>query len=183
MLKLYFLLCIEFCKIGVFAIGGGYATLPFLFYLQSQYNWFSIDELTDMIAVSNITPGPVGINMATYAGYRTAGIIGSAIATISIILIPFIITIIITKLFSAFQNNNTVKNIFVGLRTAACALLVSIGLKLLYKDIIIDINSLNFDYYTLILFILLLIPFSFMKKNPLLIILAGAIGGIVIKAF
>ena len=180
---LYISMFIQFFYIGLFSFGGGYATLPFLYHLAETHPWYTVQQLTNMTAISSITPGPVGINMATYAGYRTAGIIGSAIATISIILIPFIITIIITKLFSAFQNNNTVKNIFVGLRTAACALLVSIGLKLLYKDIIIDINSLNFDYYTLILFILLLIPFSFMKKNPLLIILAGAIGGIVIKAF
>lgn len=183
MLKLYFLLFIEFSKIGLFAIGGGYATLPFLYFLQTQYNWFSVDELTNMIAVSNITPGPIGINMATYAGYKTAGIVGSIIATTSILLIPFIITITITKLFSKFQNNVTVKNIFTGLKTAACALLISIGLKLLYKDIIIDINSLNINYDSLILFLILFIPFSFMKKNPILIIFAGAIGGVIIKAF
>lgn len=183
MLKLYFLLFIEFSKIGVFAIGGGYAALPFLYYLQTQYNWFTVDELTNMIAVSNITPGPIGINMATYTGYTTAGILGSIIATSSIVLIPFIITITITKLFSKFQDNTTVKNVFVGLRAAACALLISIGLKLLYKEIIIDYSNLNIDYYSLILFILLIVPFSFMKKNPLLIILAGAIGGIIIKSF
>ncbi len=183
MLKLYFLLFIEFSKIGVFAIGGGYAALPFLYYLQSQYNWFTVDELTNMIAVSNITPGPVGINMATYTGYTTAGIIGSVVATTSIVLIPFIITITITKLFTKVQENKSVKEIFIGLRAAACALLTSIGFKLLYKEIIENENTLNIDYQTLILFIVLLIPFSFMKKNPLLIILAGAIGGIVIKAF
>jgi chromate transporter len=183
MLKLYFLLFIEFSKIGVFAIGGGYAALPFLFYLQSQYNWFTVDELTNMIAVSNITPGPVGINMATYTGYTTAGLTGSLIATVSILLIPFIITIVISKLFSKVQNNNTVKNVFVGLRAAACALLISIGIKLLYKDIIIDFQTNNINYSSLILFVILIIPFSFMKKNPLWIILAGALGGIIIKAF
>ena len=65
MLKLYFLLYYEFLKIGIFAIGGGYAALPFLYYIQEQYKWFTIEELTNMIAVSNITPGPIGINMAT----------------------------------------------------------------------------------------------------------------------
>ena len=180
MLKLYFLLCYEFTKIGLFAIGGGYATLPFLYYLQSQYNWFSIDELTNMIAVSNITPGPVGINMATYTGYTTAGIIGSIIATFSIVSIPFILTILITKLFTKLQHNKIVIDLFIGLRAAACALLLSIGLKLLYQLIVIN-NQIKIDYKSLILFIILIIPFSFMKKNPILIICSGAIGGILIN--
>ena len=185
MLKLYFLLWYEFTKIGIFAIGGGYAALPFLYYLQSQYEWFTVDELTNMIAVSNITPGPVGINMATYTGYTTAGFLGSLIATVSIVSVPFIIAILITKLFTKFQDNKTVNNLFVGLRAAACALLASIGIKLLYNTVVISNiqNDFNIDYSALILFIILIIPFSFMKKNPLLIILAGAVGGIFIHFF
>ena len=180
MLKLYFLLCYEFTKIGIFAIGGGYAALPFLYYLQTQYEWFSIDELTNMIAVSNVTPGPVGINMATYTGYTTAGIIGSIIATVSIVAVPFVITIFITKLFTKFQNNKIINNIFLGLRPAACALLASIAIKLLNQTIC---SGKSIDYYSLILFIILIIPFSLIKKNPLLTILAGAFGGIIIHCF
>ncbi len=185
MLKLYFLLWYEFTKIGIFAIGGGYAALPFLYYLQSKYEWFTVDELTDMIDVSNITPGPVGINMATYTGFTTAGIIGSLIATVSIVSVPFILTILITKLFTKFQDNKTVNDIFTGLRPAACALLASIGIKLLYQTIVNSEiqNNFHIDYYSLILFIILILPFSFMKKNPLLIILSGAIGGILIHLF
>ena len=89
MLKLYFLLFYEFTKIGLFAIGGGYAALPFLYFIQAKYQWFTIEELTNMIAVSNITPGPIGINMATYTGYTTGGIIGSVIATSAIVFLPF----------------------------------------------------------------------------------------------
>ncbi len=180
MLKLYFLLCCEFTKIGIFAIGGGYAALPFLYYLQTQYEWFSVDELTNMIAVANVTPGPVGINMATYTGYTTAGIIGSIIATVSIVAVPFVITIVITKLFTKFQNNKIINNIFLGLRPAACALLASIAIKLLNQTIY---NEQSIDYYSLILFIILIIPFSLIKKNPLLTILAGAFGGIIIHCF
>lgn len=179
MLKLYLLLFWEFTKIGVFAIGGGYAAIPFLFYLQSQYNWFSIEELTDMIAVANITPGPVGINMATYTGYKTAGIMGAVISTLSIVLVPFILTVIITKLFTKFQHNENVNHIFTGLRSAACALLTYIAVKLFVQTISLkDIN--NFDVESLILFIILIIPFSFVKKNPLLTIAMGAIGGVII---
>lgn len=178
MLKLYLLLFIEYTKIGILAIGGGYAAIPFLFHLQNQYNWFTIDELTNMIAVSNITPGPVGINVATYTGYKTAGILGSLIATTAIVLAPFIMTIIITKLFSKFQCNKNIQNIFLGLRPAACALLFFIAIKLLIQTAEIK-NFHEFDLSSIIFFIILLIPFSFVKKNPILTILSGAIGGII----
>ena len=135
-----------------------------------------------MIAVSNITPGPVGINMATYTGYTTAGLTGSIIATGSIILVPFIITIIITKLFTKFHDNQTVLNIFNGLRPAACALLLSIGIKLLITTVKID-TSQHLDFSLIFLFLILFIPFLYFKKNPLLIILLGALGGILIRSF
>ncbi len=185
MIKLYFLLFTEFLKIGVFALGGGYATLPFLYYLQGQYNWFTLEELTNMIAVSNITPGPIGINMATYTGFTTAGILGSLIATFAIVLIPSIIVMFMTKLYSKFQSCKSVNDIFWGLRPAACALLASIGLKLLFQNIITEEEwafPIHFNYQALILFLILIIPFSFFKKNPLLTILLGAIGGIIIKS-
>ncbi len=185
MLKLYFLLYYEFFKIGIFAIGGGYATLPFLYFLQSKYNWFSLDELTNMIAVSNITPGPIGINMATYTGYTTAGILGSVITTTAIITAPFITAVIIMKLINKFKSCREINYIFKGLRPASCALLISIGLKLLYQTITFTKEDwsfpVQFDYHAIILFIILILPFSFMKKRPLLVILAGAIFGIILK--
>ncbi len=177
MLKLYLLLSYEFMKIGLFSIGGGYSTLPFLYYIQSKYQWFSVDELTNMIAVSNITPGPIGINMATYTGFTSAGIIGSFIATGAIIFIPFIISVLMVKLIDKYKTCNALNSVFLGLRPAACALLASIGIKLLYKTL----HPLAFDYKAVILFLFLLIPFSFIKKNPLLTILMGGIGGIVIQ--
>lgn len=186
MLKIHLLLFYEYCKIGLFTLGGGYATLPFLYFIQNKYYWFTTDELTNMIAVSNITPGPIGINMATYTGFTTAGITGSIVATLSIVLIPFFITIGITKLFTKFQENRCVCDMFTGLRPAACALLTSIGLKLLFQTITkLDNWSLpnNIDTQALILFLVLIIPFSFIKKNPLLVIIAGALGGIIIKSF
>lgn len=179
MLKLYFLLYYEFFKIGMFAIGGGYAALPFLYFLQNKYNWFSIDELTNMIAVSNITPGPIGINMATYTGYTTAGVVGSLLATSAIVTAPFFIVMIITKLFNKFKSYKWVNDIFLGLRPAACALLTSIGIQLFHQTTIIESQI---DYKAVILFVLMIIPFSFIKKNPLLVIVAGALGGIILKS-
>ncbi len=186
MLKLYFLLYYEFLKIGIFAIGGGYAAIPFLYYLEPKYHWFTIDELTNMIAVSNITPGPIGINMATYTGYTAAGVTGSITATLAIVSAPFVITVSMVKLFSKFQTCNAVETVFKGLRPASCALLVSIALKLLYQAIIF--NNIKsplleaVDIKSLILFLILIIPFSFIKKNPLLAVIAGALGGIIIQS-
>ena len=186
MLKLYFLLYYEFLKIGIFAIGGGYAALPFLYYVQEQYKWFTIEELTNMIAVSNITPGPIGINMATYVGYTTGSFIGSILATTAIITGPFIFVYIINRLFDKFKTCDWVSHIFLGLRPASCALLASIGIDLIIKTITYSRPEysiqLQIDYKALILFIVLIIPFSFMKKNPLLAIIAGGIGGIIIKS-
>ena len=185
MLKLHLILFYEYCKIGTFALGGGYATLPFLYFLQTKYNWFTLDELTNMIAVSNITPGPIGINMATYTGYTTAGITGAIVSTSALVFIPFIMTIAITKLFTKFEENKYVNDIFCGLRPAACALLTSIGLKLLYQTVVINnpelSSSIQIDMDALILFLIMFIPFMFTKKNPLLAIVIGAIGGIIIK--
>ncbi len=185
MLKLYFLLYYEFLKIGLFAIGGGYAALPFLYYMQDAYKWFTVEELTNMIAISNITPGPIGINMATYTGFTTAGFVGSFISTLAIISAPFLIVISIIKLFDKFKSCSWVSHIFLGLRPASCALLTSIGLKLFFQTICKNrpewSSSLQFDTDAIILFLLLFIPFMFTKKNPLLAIIAGALGGIIIN--
>ena len=139
-----------------------------------------------MIAVSNITPGPIGINMATYTGYTTAGITGSIVATSALVCVPFLMTIAITKLFTKFQENKYVLDLFNGLRPAGCALLTSIGLKLLYQSIFMNkpkwSSLIQIDFDALILFFVVLLPFIFTKKNPLLAILVGAIGGIIIKS-
>ena len=182
MLKLYFLLYYEFLKIGIFAIGGGYAALPFLYFIQSKYNWFSVEELTNMIAVSNITPGPIGINMATYTGYTTAGVIGSLICTSAIVSAPFIFLITIMKIYDKFKSCSAVNAVFNGLRPASCALLSAIGFQLLYKTCVTQ-NPFVINYKAVILFVILMIPFSFMKKQPLIAIVAGALGGIILNRF
>lgn len=178
MLDLYILLYCEYLKIGAFSVGGGYATLPFLFHLQSHYGWYSLNELTNMIAVSNVTPGAIGVNMATYTGYTTAGIIGSVIATTGIISAPFIFSVILIKLFNKYKSLPIINSIFLGLRPAACALLAVVAIKLLKESVL---HNFAFDYKALVLFLLLMIPFSFFKKNPILTILTGALGGVLIN--
>jgi len=85
---IYALLFFEFFKIGLFAIGGGLVTVPFLFDLTVRYDWFTAQDLADMIAVSESTPGPLGVNMATYVGYRTGGVLGAVAGTIWFVLAP-----------------------------------------------------------------------------------------------
>ena len=109
----YLLLFVEFFKIGLFSFGGGYATLPFLYHMSETYHWFSADELLRMLAVSSITPGPVGMNVATFAGFKTGGILGSIIATMAIMVPSFMIVIFISKMLKKFRDNFLYKIRFV----------------------------------------------------------------------
>ena len=94
---LYLTLFFEFFKIGLFAIGGGLVTVPFLFDLTEHYSWFTASELADMIAVSESTPGPLGVNMATFAGFNAAGVSGAAVSTFGLVLPTVIIIVIIAR--------------------------------------------------------------------------------------
>lgn len=99
MTNIYLLLFIQFFKIGVFSFGGGYATLPFLYDIAEKFHWYGISQLTDMLAVSSLTPGPVGVNMATYAGFTTSGVIGALTATFAVMYAVFYYR------FHCFQNS------------------------------------------------------------------------------
>lgn len=118
---IYLTLFYEFFKIGLFAVGGGMATLPFLMDLTDKYNWYSTSELTNMIAISESTPGPVGVNMATYAGYQAAGIGGAVVATVSLVLPALIIIVIVARFMKKFYDNPTVQAAFYGIRPAVAA--------------------------------------------------------------
>lgn len=119
------LLLLEFLKTGLFAVGGGPATLPFLMELTEKYDWFTMEELTNMVAVSEGTPGPLGLNMATYAGFTTAGMPGALTATFGLVLPSVVIIIIIAKFMENFSSNRYVKGAFWGIRPAVTALIAS----------------------------------------------------------
>ena len=108
---IYLLLISEFFKVGLFSFGGGYATIPFLYHIATTYGWYSIQELTKMIAVASITPGPVGINVATYAGLKTAGVLGSLAATISEMVPSLFLVIFVAKLLKKYKENFYVKTV------------------------------------------------------------------------
>jgi len=114
----------EFFKTGLFAVGGGMATVPFLFDISSRTGWFTASELANMIAISESTPGPIGVNMATYVGFETAGIPGGLVATFGLVLPSIIIIVIISCLLSRFSENPIVKTVFKYLRPAVIGLLL-----------------------------------------------------------
>lgn len=163
-------LFIEFFKIGIFSFGGGYATIPFLYHISQVYNWYSIDELTQMVAVASITPGPVGINVATYAGLESAGVLGSVLATIAEMLPSFFLVIIVSKLLRKFSDNFYVKSAIETLKPISCALLTSVAVGLLKPEI----SSIK----SMVLLALLLLLSWKSKKDPLFYIFLSALIGV-----
>ena len=120
---IYFRLFYEFFKTGLFAIGGGLATLPFLKDIGETTGWYTYSDLLNMLAVSESTPGPIGINMATYVGYTVAGIPGALVATIGEVTPSIIVIHIIAAILKAFRNNVYVERAFYGLRPASSGLI------------------------------------------------------------
>lgn len=170
---IYILLASEFFKIGLFSFGGGYATIPFLYHLSEVYNWYSISELTQMTAVACITPGPVGINVATYAGLKTAGILGSALATLSEMFPSLILVLIVSKLLKKYSENFYVKSLIETLKPISCALLTSVAIGLLRPE-------LKNEYSILLLAVLILLSWK-SKKDPLYYMLIAGITGVCLK--
>lgn len=179
---IYLLLFMEFFKIGIFSFGGGYATLPFLYHMSDTYHWFSYDELSRMLAVSSITPGPVGLNVATFAGFKTAGITGSIDATLAIMIPSFIIVIFVSKILKKFKNNFYTKAILYALRPAAAAMIAAVGVRLFKTSVMINgFNLHGFDFKALTLFLLLVLISFRLKKDPLVYLLIGGVCGILLN--
>ena len=126
---LYIRLFFEFCKVGLFSVGGGLATIPFLTDLGNRTGWFTSGQLADMIAISESTPGPMGVNMATYVGFTTGGVLGGVIATLGLVFPEIIIILIISRFLQAFRQSKIVDAVFYGLRAASVALITSAMLQ------------------------------------------------------
>lgn len=109
----------EFFKIGLFAVGGGMATIPFLYDLSDRTGWFTYTQLADMIAISESTPGPIGVNMATYVGYEMSGVLGSISTTLGFVAPSIIIIVIVSIFLQKFRDNRYVESAFYGLRPAS----------------------------------------------------------------
>lgn len=187
---IYIQLFYEFFKTGLFAIGGGMATLPFLYDMADKTGWFTAAQLSDMIAISESTPGPIGVNMATYVGYTTGGIIGGIISTIGLITPSIIIIIIIAFFLKSFRENKYVDAAFYALRPASTGLIAAAGstvvmLTLFKLDLFKQTgNIINlFDWKALVLAVIIFILTNYVKVtkklHPVVFIAGSAIVGIV----
>ena len=125
----YLLLFYEFFKTGLFAVGGGMATLPFLYDMSARHSdWFSASQIADMVAVSESTPGPIGVNMATYVGFQVGSVPGAVVATIGLVTPSIIVILIIAAFLRSFRDSKLVNSVFYGLRPASAAMVAAAGL-------------------------------------------------------
>lgn len=170
---IYLLLIFEFFKIGIFSFGGGYATIPFLYQISEQYKWYSIEELTQMTGIASITPGPIGLNIATFAGMKSAGFLGAILATISEVIPSFILIIFVSKFLNKYKDNYYIQSILEILRPISCALLFSVFIKLFMPYL----NNLN----AMILFLIFLMLSLVIKKNPFIYIILACFYGFLIN--
>ncbi|MCE5343805.1 MAG: chromate transporter [Eubacteriales bacterium] len=180
------ILAFEFFKAGLFAIGGGLATLPYLMEMAVNHpTWFSIDELMNMIAVSESTPGPIGVNMSSYVGYHVAGLPGAVIATFSLVLPAYLSILIVVRILDRFRTNRRISGGLEGLRPAVTGLIAAAGYSVLSSSLFRVIGGVT--QFQWLAFLLFLCFFTVMqlrplqKVHPLLYIAFGAVLGVVLQ--
>lgn len=184
---IYLQLFWEFFKIGLFAVGGGMATLPFLQRLAESSGWFSQALITDMIAISESTPGPIGINMATYVGCNVAGVLGGIMATLGTILPSIIIVTTVSQYLEKFRGSKLVDAAFYGLRPAVTGLIAAAGVGVLqvsmfhvdlYRQTGVILNI--FDLKKLVFFAITFAAIKKFKRHPIVYIACAAVIGILL---
>lgn len=177
------LLIFEFFKIGLFSVGGGLATLPFLYDIAEKYPWFTQTQLIDMIAISESTPGPIGVNMATFAGYQAAGILGGIMATVAMAIPAIIIISTIAKLLDKFKNNKYVNAAFYGLRPAVAALIFASAFDILKASLMNFDTEVIYEMFNLPAILLMVVLYWAIvkyKKHPIIYLLSAALVALVI---
>lgn len=183
-------LIFEFFKTGLFAVGGGLATLPFLYDIAEKTGWYTNQDILDLIAISESTPGAIGINMATYVGFLTEGVLGGIVATLALIAPSLIVIIIISKILQQFKNSPTVQGIFKGLRPASTGLIVAAGLSVAELAFLnleawtgFSVNSLLavIDWKAIVLAVAVYFGLVKFKKHPIIYIALSAVVGIIFQ--
>lgn len=192
-MMLFIKLFLNFFKVGLFAVGGGMATVPFLYELSDTTGWYSYNDLANMIAVGESTPGPIGVNMATYVGFVTgmgsggtpAAILGAVTATLGLIAPSIIIILIIAAVLKSFRENHFVEDAFYGLRPASTGLIAAAGLSVAAANLVgAQFGRWNVNWKGLALGVLLWIFTNKVKKtkglHPILFIAVSAVVGVVL---
>ena len=185
------LLFFEYFKTGLFAVGGGLATVPFIRDMGAAYGWITEAELANIIAIAESTPGPIGVNAATYVGYLVAGIPGAISATIGLVTPSVIIIILVAKAIRKYYDSHLVQSLFKALRPAAIGLITAAGFSLLLTSLGVKANFMRFafsaDWYSLLKLGIygVFTFFAFWKKtakiHPLFYVLAGGALGAVLS--
>lgn len=184
LLRLFF----EFFKTGLFAVGGGLATLPFLYEISDKTGWITHADIADMIAVSESTPGAIGINMATYTGFKTAGVVGALTATFGLALPSFLIILVVAAFLERFRDNALVNKAFYGLRPASIAMITAAGLNVA-KITLINLSAFGASHKLQDLFLWKAILFAALlfflqrkwKVHPVLCLALSAAVGIIFR--
>ena len=177
----------EFFKTGLFAVGGGLATLPFLEDISQRTGWFTSAQLADMLAISESTPGPIGVNMATYVGFETAGILGALCATVGLVTPSVIIIVLVSKVLEKFRTNTYVEAAFYGLRPASVAMVASAGIGVAMTTLL-NLTASGFGvlrWRELVLAAVIVVLTNFVPKvkkfHPIVFIALAAAVGIIFK--
>ena len=181
---------ISFFLIGLFSIGGGYAALPLI---ENQvvevHGWLNLAEFADLLTISQMTPGPIALNAATFVGTKVAGLPGAIIATLGCITPSCIIVLTLSYFYFKYKNLNSIQGILKGIRPAVVALIASAGLSILALALFKseDINLFNFkpDDINVVSVIIVLVSLFLLRKykmNPMKIMIATGVAGIIIKA-
>jgi len=182
---IYLRLFYEFAKIGLFSVGGGMATFPFLLDLGKSTGWFTQQELANMLAISESTPGAIGVNMATYVGFHVASLPGAVMATLGLITPSIAIVVVISQMLARFQKNRMVQNAFYGLRPASTGLIAAAGFGVVSISIL-TINEFSrtgnplllVDWRALALAVALFFAMKKVKWHPVWFIAISAVIGI-----
>lgn len=179
-MMLFLSLFMSFAKIGLLAVGGGLATLPFLYELANTHDWISIADISNLVAISESTPGPLGVNMATYVGFIKAGVPGAVTTTVGLITPSIIVIIIIAGFLQRFKSSVIVKNVFYGLRAASCALITAAMLGVA-KLAFFGTEMKAFFWQGAVLAVILFFASRKLKWHPIVFIAVSAVIGIIFK--
>jgi chromate transporter len=179
-----FLLYAEFVKIGLFSVGGGLATLPFLFELAEKYDWLTPEKLGDFLAIAQSSPGAIGVNVAALAGFAAAGIPGAFAAALGLITVPIVVIILVARMLAAFKENQSVQAVFSGLRPAAAGLIAAAGFgvwKLVLYNGAAPLWYESLRWKETLLFVVLFALIWKFKKHPVVYIAAAGLMGLVFQ--
>lgn len=180
---IYLTLFWSFFKIGLFTFGGGYAMIPMIQSEVMKYGWMTDAELINFVAVSESTPGPIAVNISTYVGTETAGILGSICATFGVVLPSFVIILIVAKCFSKFRENKIVAGCMSGLKPAVVGMiatsLFSFGKTVFFPNGVTTSVLFGVEFYLSLGMFALMVFLTFKKRHPILIIALSAVLGII----